>query len=473
MPVRLPVTDPTRLGKYEIQRVLGKGAMGIVYQAVDPHIERVVALKTLRKDVLDSELAEQFMGRFRNEAKAAGRLHHPNIVGIYEYGEDERVAYIAMEYVEGTGLREFLNRGARFELGQVVAIMAQLLQALEFAHGRGVVHRDIKPSNLILTADGTLKVADFGIARIDTSGLTMTGLVIGTPSYMAPEQCQGKVADHRCDLFSAGVVMYELVTGRKPFAGSMDAVAYQICHQAAVPPSQAGATVPHEIDALLDTALAKDPDQRFQNARAFHTALRAAAGEAVPPAGNSDGTLLDLAAVPLGPAPAATWDQTVLSTVERELALIVGPMARYMVRSAAPKAHDVDELYALLASHIDDPVRRERFVAHPAVGASAGPHGTGGAAVGARTAGSQAGATGTARPATAATRAAPPRPLEPAFIAHATARLAVYLGPIAKVLARRAAEQCPHAEEFARRLAEHVGTQDRAEFLRTLRYDDG
>jgi serine/threonine-protein kinase len=463
------MSDPARLGKYEIRRVLGKGAMGIVYQAIDPHIERTVALKTLRKDVLDSELAEQFMGRFRNEAKAAGRLHHPNIVGIYEYGEDEHVAYIAMEYVEGTGLREYLNRGARFELGQVVAIVGQLLQALEFAHARGVVHRDIKPSNLILTADGTLKVADFGIARIDTSGLTMTGLVIGTPSYMAPEQCQGKTTDHRCDLFSAGVVMYELMTGRKPFGGTVESIAYQICHEAPVPPSQAGATVTTEIDALIETALAKDPAERFQNARAFHNALRAAAGEAVPPAGSLEGTLLDLAAVPLAPAAAVNWDDTVLSTVERELAQIVGPMARYMVRAAAPKAHDVDELYALLASHIDDPVRRERFVAHPAVTSSAGPreHPTGGAAVLSHAGGTAApGTSGAPLHASTATRA--PRPLEPAFIEHATARMAVYVGPIARVLARRAADQCPHAEEFVRRLTEHIGAQDRAAFLRDL-----
>src|SRR4029079_14111925 len=191
---------PARRGKYEIQGVLGKGAMGVVYKAFDPHIERVVAIKTVRKDLVDPDLAEQFMARFKNEARAAGRLHHPNIVGVYEYGEDDSVAFIAMEYVDGTGLREYLNRKARFEIGQIVAIATQLLQALEFAHGRGVVQRDIKPANLILTSDGALKVADFGIARIDTTSLTMTGMVMGTPSYMSPEQCQGKDSDHRTDL---------------------------------------------------------------------------------------------------------------------------------------------------------------------------------------------------------------------------------------------------------------------------------
>jgi serine/threonine-protein kinase len=160
--------------------------MGVVYKAIDPHIERTVAIKTVRKDLLDADLAAQFLARFRNEARAAGRLAHPNIIGIYEYGEDDAVAYIAMEYVDGTGLREYLNRKARFELHQIVAIVSQLLLALEFAHAQRVVHRDVKPANLILTSAGALKVADFGIARIDQTNLTMTGMVMGTPSYMAP-----------------------------------------------------------------------------------------------------------------------------------------------------------------------------------------------------------------------------------------------------------------------------------------------
>ncbi|MBL8541573.1 MAG: serine/threonine protein kinase, partial [Betaproteobacteria bacterium] len=148
------MTDPQRLGKYEIQGVLGKGAMGVVYKAFDPHIERFVAIKTIRRDTVEPELVDQYMARFRNEARAAGRLFHPNIVGVYEYGEHDDVAYIAMEYVEGSGLREYLGRRATFDFGLLVALMSQLLQALEFAHDRGVVHRDVKPSNLIVTGQG-------------------------------------------------------------------------------------------------------------------------------------------------------------------------------------------------------------------------------------------------------------------------------------------------------------------------------
>src|SRR5438045_9603184 len=141
--------EPQKLGKYEIQSVLGKGAMGVVYKAFDPHIERTVAIKTVRKDLVDPDLAAQFMARFKNEARAAGRLHHPNIVGVYEYGEDDKVAFIAMEYVDGTGLREYLNRKARFEFGQLVAMTSQLLQARDFAQPLGRVHRDVRPLNLV------------------------------------------------------------------------------------------------------------------------------------------------------------------------------------------------------------------------------------------------------------------------------------------------------------------------------------
>ena len=179
------------------------------------------------------------MARFKNEARAAGRLHHPNIVGIYEYGEEESVAFIAMEYVNGIGLREYLERKVNFEFGQLVNIMSQLLQALEFAHDtrrRPSRHQAGQPDHDGQT--GELKVADFGIARIDTSELTMDGTVLGTPAYMSPEQCIGRPSDHRSDLFSAAVVFYELLAGQKPFVGSVETLTYQICQVEPRPPSQ-------------------------------------------------------------------------------------------------------------------------------------------------------------------------------------------------------------------------------------------
>jgi eukaryotic-like serine/threonine-protein kinase len=456
------VTDPARLGKYEIQGVLGKGAMGIVYKATDPHIERTVAIKTVRKDLLDADLAAQFMARFRNEARAAGRLHHPNIIGIYEYGEDDAVAYIAMEYVDGIGLREYLNRNARFELHQVVAIVTQLLQALEFAHAQGVVHRDIKPANLILTSAGTLKVADFGIARIDATNLTMTGMVMGTPSYMSPEQCRGLPSDHRADVFSTGVVLYELLTGARPFAGSIEAVTYGICHEHPRPPSEIAAmALPPSMDALVARSLAKDPAERFPDARAFQVALRLVPGEV---AGNSgETTVINLAEVPLQPSGGHVWDDASLSTVERQLVRFVGPMARILVRQAAAQAHDTRELYALLALHIADPKERERFEAHQRPADASGSH-AGQSVAPTRSRTKPAPSTGA--------RVQAPRPLEQAFIDQTTSRLAVYLGPIARVVARNAARQARDSDEFVQLVAEHIGTQERHAFLREVAQGD-
>ncbi len=356
------MADPERLGKYEIRGALGKGAMGVVYRGFDPHIEREVAIKTIRKDLVEPELAVQYMARFRNEAKAAGRLHHPNIVGVYEFGEDAAVTFIAMEYVEGTGLREYLNRHTSFDFAQLTALMTQLLGALEFAHGRGVVHRDIKPSNLIVTSQGVLKVADFGVARVDTSNLTTAGMVIGTPSYMSPEQCRGLEADARSDLFSTGVVLYELLTGEKPFRGSVEAVAYKICHEEPEPPSRRAALrMPAAVDQLVATALAKVPANRFPTARAFHDALDEVARMSVEVDNGLGATMVSIGTLMLQ-RPAPTWDEETLRTAEYELAHALGPMARVMVRRAAEQTNDRGELCSILSECIVDPETRRKFV---------------------------------------------------------------------------------------------------------------
>jgi eukaryotic-like serine/threonine-protein kinase len=445
--------DPGKIGKYRIDSVLGKGAMGVVYKAFDPGIERAVAIKTVRKDLVDPDLVEQSMARFKNEARAAGRLLHPNIVSVYEYGEDEANAFIVMEYVEGTGLREFLNRGANFDLPQIVAMMTQLLLALDFAHERGVVHRDIKPANLILTATGALKVADFGIARIDTSSLTTMGMVMGTPSYMSPEQCQGQTVDRRSDLFSAGVVFYELVAREKPFAGAIETIAYKICHENPRPPSSVSRlTLSPTIDAVIAAALEKNPEQRFQNAKAFSRAMRQACDAMSVDADAGAATQINVAAIKMQPSEApAVWDDTVLRTVERELAHFVGPMARVMIRKAADQTHDVDQLYTLLSDNIADPVKRQRFF-------------EGGQAAGAtsKTTAPRVVLTGEQA------KLKSGKALEQSFVDQTTMRLAVYLGPIAKVVAGRAAQKAATQQEFVELVAGHLGAQDRGTFLRDI-----
>jgi serine/threonine-protein kinase len=307
-----------KLGKYQIRRTLGKGAMGIVYEGFDPGIERTVAIKTILPSQLAGAEVAGVMARFKREAQAAGRLNHPGIVAIYEYGEDiaqdisdeeatmmaapsaaasaQRVAYIAMEFVKGRELRDFFEKGERFPLPEVLRIMTEMLDALDHAHSQGVVHRDIKPANLILLGDGRVKVADFGIARIEASELTQTGAVLGTPSYMSPEQFMGHPVDGRSDLFSCGVILYQLLTGEKPFTGeSTTTIMYKVLREEPVPPSELNLSLAPALDAVVKKALAKQPAQRFQNGKEFAQALHAAL------AGGSDAPV---AAVPTAVTPA-------------------------------------------------------------------------------------------------------------------------------------------------------------------------
>ncbi|MEO8804950.1 MAG: serine/threonine-protein kinase, partial [Burkholderiaceae bacterium] len=212
------MSHPERLGKYTITGVLGDGAMGVVYTGFDAGIQRRVALKTIHKKLIDDDKqSESIAARFRNEAQAVGRLLHPGIVAIYEYGEDETTAFIAMEYVEGRNLAQVLGKTRLLPEPELLRIMDQLLDALDCAHNHQVWHRDIKPANLIITATGQLKVADFGIARIENRALTQVDSIIGTPGYMAPEQYVGEAIDHRVDIFAAGVLLYRLLSGEAPF----------------------------------------------------------------------------------------------------------------------------------------------------------------------------------------------------------------------------------------------------------------
>jgi serine/threonine protein kinase len=264
------------LGKYEIRRQLGRGAMGTVYEGFDPVIERIVAIKTVRlPDSVDEELAEE-IARFKREAQAAGRLNHPNIVGVFDYGETRDLAYIVMEYVDGPPLKSLLDKNERFPLPRIVQIMQDLLTGLQFSHERGVVHRDIKPANLMLTKAGQAKIADFGIARIESSSMTQAGTVLGTPAYMSPEQFMGQVVDARSDIYSSGVLLYQLLTGERPFEGSMSAIMHKALNTEAPMPSQISVTAPRPFDAVVKKAMAKRPEDRFQSATEFLGAIKAA-----------------------------------------------------------------------------------------------------------------------------------------------------------------------------------------------------
>jgi serine/threonine protein kinase len=264
----------SKLGKYEIRQELGRGAMGIVYEGFDPFIERSVAIKTIRKSQIDQSEAHEALSRFRREAQAAGRLTHPNIAAVYEYGEDGDIAYIAMEYVVGRELKSCFSKGERFSIKDALHVMHQLLDALEYSHERGVVHRDIKPSNIILTGNNQVKVVDFGIARIDSSELTQAGMVLGTPAYMSPEQFKGWPADRRSDIYSSGVILYHLLTGERPFiANSPTALMHKVLFEEAEAPSARNPEVSEALDAVVRKAMAKEPEGRYQTAAEFRQAL--------------------------------------------------------------------------------------------------------------------------------------------------------------------------------------------------------
>ena len=267
---------PAQVGKYDIVGELGRGGMGVVYKGHDPVIKRDVALKVIRKRDLDPSDAEQALERFKREARAAGNLHHPNIVAIYEYGEDETCAFIAMECVMGRSLRDHLVAGYRPELKVFPEVLDHLLDGLEYSHSRGVIHRDIKPGNLLINEMGMAKISDFGIARLEQSHLTLMGEVLGTPYYMAPEQFDGQTADERSDIYSAAVIVYEVLAGRRPFEGQGANLMRQILELPPPLPSALEPRLSKQIDRVLLKALAKRPEDRFRSARQFLEALHLA-----------------------------------------------------------------------------------------------------------------------------------------------------------------------------------------------------
>jgi serine/threonine protein kinase len=270
-----------KLGRYEVVRELGKGAMGIVYLAKDPLIGRLVALKTIRLGAhADDDETREFQQRFIREAQAAGILNHPAIVTVHDIGRDEETdtSFIAMEFVEGQNLKEVLSQGRALSFEQIADIVAQVAEALDFAHAKGIVHRDVKPANIILIEGNRAKITDFGIAKIASgqANLTSTGQFLGTPNYMAPEQIKGAPVDGRTDIFALGICLYECLTRRKPFGGdSLTSISYKIVHEPFPSLHEINPQIPDGYDEIVANCLAKDPTKRYQRARDLSQALRA------------------------------------------------------------------------------------------------------------------------------------------------------------------------------------------------------
>jgi serine/threonine protein kinase len=473
---------PAQLGKYRITEVLGEGAMGVVYKGFDPDIQRTVALKTIRQQVdADDDSPGGAASRFRNEAQAAGRLGHPGIVAVYDFGRDQQIAYIAMEFVQGRSLASYLSAKLRFTDTDIPGIMSQLLDALGHAHEHGVWHRDVKPSNIIMTTGGRLKVADFGIARIESQNLTQTHYMVGTPSHMAPEQFLGKPMDRRVDIYGAGVVLYQLLTGRAPFAGTTEALMYKVVNEDPMPPSMVeGADRPGWFDAVVARALAKRPADRFATTYEFKQALIDGAGKGIDDS-SWERTVMMAPPRPPKPQPASPtfappstagasagtpapthWDKAQLTQAEQSLARHVGPLASVLVRRAARECHDLGELYNKLAEQVTDPRARDAFLGQASLVTGSSARTSGGTTGAPPSAGSKA-SQGSAGSTVIG------GPLTEGVMDKAQALLAQHVGPIAKVLVKRAAADTDSRAVFFNRLAEAVSdTAARDKLLKAL-----
>jgi serine/threonine-protein kinase len=495
-----------KIGKYRIDGVLGTGAMGVVYKAWDANIARTVALKTIRRELLDGLQEGEIVARFRNEAQASGRLMHPNIVAVYDFGEFEDTTYIAMEYVDGTPLGSFLNKDAPMDLAASVTCITQLLRALDYAHARGVVHRDIKPANILITPDAQVKITDFGIAKIESSTLTQVGAVIGTPSYMSPEQFKGESVDGRSDLFAVGIVLYQMLTGVRPFSGPASTVMHQIINETPVAPSVRRPELHPAFDAVVQKAMAKRIEDRYPGAQAFLEALAAAhlqhnGGQ---PLTEEDNERTVLAFQRPAPAPvsvpepgrAATsqpggvpahgsgistgsqaltgatpeWLLALAPDLQVALSTQIGPVAKLVLKNAARDALDLDDLCAKLLPHIGSEAGRTQF--QDGVREIKKKHGLSTlSTMGGRSNVQNTGRTQLGQPSQLTQMTGLPTLLQlsPELMEAAQQKLAVYVGPIAKVLAKRASKMTGNANEFYRLLAENLpDAEDRARFLKEV-----
>ena len=492
-PLVLSVSDeqPLRIGPYPVHGVIGRGSMGVVYLGHDPVIDRRVAIKTIQRQLLQPGPGTNdynVAARFRIEAQAAGRLNHRNIVSVYHFGEDPAFDYIVMEYVAGHSVGDYLRRPGRLTPNDVLCLMFQLLDALHYAHESGVVHRDIKPANLMVSGEGRLKITDFGIARTETSQITRINTVVGSPGYMAPEQYTGGPLDRRVDVFSAGVMLYQMLTGVMPFSGADEAIMYQIVYGQHEPLTRRLNDMSYAaFDMILDRALAKEPADRYATALEFRDALTVVATQPVPPVLPRDRVLSisggDTTIVRVSPKPAAAatpvsaparapvpapapaparapaprssshpdsgldaptslpvptgWDETQLADLEKILMQHIGPVGKVLVRRAARSHTDLAEVRDHVAQDIVDRELRERFMAAstPLVGHA--PH-------------------------AAATQQRAPRPFAETLPVgsheseplraddpdKAAAVMAASLGPIARVLAKKSATRSSTREQF-------------------------
>ncbi|MBV8804212.1 MAG: serine/threonine protein kinase [Sinobacteraceae bacterium] len=481
------------LGKYEILGVLGKGGMGTVYRARDLLLERIVALKVLHPEHTSDPDAAENWRRFLNEARAIARLNHPAIVSLFQFSDSTPTGTcFAMEYVDGPNIADYVRQHPSARVAVTLDLVCQLLLGLAYAHQQSVVHRDIKPSNLLITREGRVKITDFGVAKLESVKHTQTGFMMGTPGYMSPERYQEGDVDHRCDIYSTGVLCHELLTGKALFNGTLAEIVYQICQVPAALVSTVEPTSPALLDPIIAKSLAKDPAERYQTALEFHSAL-SAARETLGFAADTElrsaaittaqlaklgpeafPTLLPATQI-LSPPPGVNaspprevnvspppdtkstpgWSGQEIAELVELLTPILGPMARIVVKRYAAMTHDRGELYALLALQLHTDDERKNFLA--AVSRNSGK---------------------TRLPAFApdvSTKGPDTQPdvwhntIAPSTLERTTKILARYIGPIAAVVVKKAAPAALDESDLYAKVAERIADADeRAQFVADL-----
>ncbi len=443
---------PDMVGRYRIESVIGRGAMGVVYKGYDTQIDRPVAIKSLRSDVISHvDDRTSLLERFASEARSAGRCHHPNIVTVFDYVEQDASPFIIMEYVSAGTLENVTKSKSLMPIHQVGEIMAQLLAALGHAHENGVIHRDVKPANILCPTATTIKVTDFGVARIDDLGLTAHGGAIGTPSYMSPEQFLGQPVDARSDLFAVGVLLFQLLTGTKPFkAQGIPALMQKVLNE---PPLQLSTLRP-ELSPLMqdviDKALARHPGDRFATAAEFAgtlgTAIKNVDDEATAPldltevvpardAGSTDASQVSMSSQSdMNQTMADRMTPDLLSTIELALARSIGPIAKLVVRRASRESTDADQLLTTLCAEIPEAAEALKFRQEVARTL--------------RRDTSQAGTDAPAMPAGGA--------VSPEEIASASEALLPVVGPMARIIAKRSADKATSRSHYYQLLGESI-----------------
>jgi hypothetical protein len=458
------------IGRYRVEELLGTGAMGEVYRAHDPAIDRLVAIKVVRPELVAGSGGEQLLERFRREARAAGRRFHPNIVAIWDFGDDNGMPFLVMELVEGRSLDKVIKSSGSLPPVRSAGIITQVLAALGFAHEKGIVHRDIKPSNIMILQGDQVKVADFGIARLEASEFTIVGDLLGTPAYMAPEQLSGGPIDHRTDLFAAGVILFEMLSGVKPFRGKSITEIMSFMEKRGPEDIRAlNPAVPEALQHVIGKSVSFDPDQRYADAAAFSKAiadaLPVAPVVALPepqdrgPARLETGTQTVHAAAQ-GISPEPTFPAEVLREIERDLATYIGPMASIVLKRAARQSTDLLALYELLGRQVSDPKDRAEFLARGRQRAAAGfarprpssPAKSTQPTSGQPTSGQPTSGQPTSTQPTGQSVGSP----NPASLLAIESDLTRYIGPIARILVKRELQKFESMAKLCLVLATHI-----------------